>query len=541
MAESRAAARGNEGRRDAPAPYYGLFKQAPFPIALFDASGRWVEANDAFRASIGDDPPPGYNLLADEANERKGTMRDVRRAFAGETVRFPPQWDEAREVWMARGKAAPRVAFERTLFPIRGEGGAVSHVALCLRDVTAQLLRQEKRDEQASRVLESALVGVWVFDPNGETIFMNRRMASMLGVTPEEGATMPIAELVAPEIRPKLQERLAARKAGTAATGEQRFPRPDGTEGWAMFESGPMFDADGRFEGIVATVVDISERRRAEEALRQSERRFRRLAEGGTLGILVTDLDGRILDANDTFLGIVGYSRDDLFAGRLRWTDLTPLEWRHLDDRAAEQLRTAGVAPTWEKEYVRKDGSRVPILVGVTAIDPATGECIAFVLDQTERKRAQAALRVAEAQLRQAHKMEAVGRLAGGIAHDFNNLLSVILSYSDALIAGWDPASAADDIAQIRKAALRAAELTRQLLAFSRQQVLELRPVNVNAVVQNLLGLLTRVLGASVEVQAALADDLWGATADAAQLEQVLVNLVLNARDAMPTGGTLGI
>jgi PAS domain S-box-containing protein len=406
MAESRPAG-GSDGRGDA-TPYYALFKDAPFPIALFGTDGRWVEANEAFRAVFGGDPPPGYNLLEDDVVERRGTMDGVRRAFAGETVRFPPRWHEGREGWMPPGETPPRVAFERTLFPIRGADGIVTHVALSFLDVTAQLVRQEKRHEQASRILESAMVGVWVFDRDGRTSFMNERMASIVGVTPEEGLAMPVAELVPAEMRAALAERLAARKDKTI-TAEERFRRRDGTEGWAMFESGPVFDAEGRFDGILATVVDITERR------------------------------------------------------------------------------------------------------------------------------------LAEAQLRQAHKMEAVGRLAGGIAHDFNNLLSVILSYCDTLIPEWDGTSAGADLGQIRKAGLRAAELTRQLLAFSRQQVLKLTLVDVNTVVESLLGMLTRLLGRNIQVHSLLSDDIWGVTADSGQLEQVLVNLVLNARDAMPSGGTLTV
>jgi PAS domain S-box-containing protein len=287
--------------------------------------------------------------------------------------------------------------------------------------------------------------------------------------------------------------------------------------------------------------------RQADEALRKSEARFRRLAESGIIGIVTADIHGRITEANEAYLKMVGSSRQELLAGDLRWIDLASPEFGEANTGSLKQLQSTGVAPPWETETFRKDGSRVPIVVGAAMLEYPN--CIAFTTDLTERKRADAArVRAEEAlwhseeQLRQAQKMDAVGRLAGGVAHDFNNVLSVILSYGEFLLGDLKPADPMrTDVEEICKAASRAAGLTRQLLLVSRQQVGEPKVINLHEVITGLDTMLRRILGEDVELVSLAPKSSGRVKVDPSHIEQVILNLVVNARDAMPTGGKLTI
>jgi PAS domain S-box-containing protein len=302
-----------------------------------------------------------------------------------------------------------------------------------------------------------------------------------------------------------------------------------------LFARAPFSEFVAKALSSMADAVAVGiERRRAEEALRQSEARFERVFRASPIGITVSTLaEGRYLDVNGAFLRMVGRTREEVI-GRTAF-DIN--FWHDRADRARVMEQLRGGSATEVEAIVRaKDGTSRHALIALEQSDIGGIPCIiALVHDVTAPK-------LLEQQLRQAQKMEAVGRLAGGVAHDFNNLLTVITSYSDLLyeeLAEGDPKR--DDLTQIIKAATGAAALTRQLLAFSRQQVIQPRVLDVNAVVESTRKLLTRLIGEDVQLVATLAPDLGPVMNDPGQIEQVIMNLVVNARDAMPEGGALTI
>jgi PAS domain S-box-containing protein len=289
-------------------------------------------------------------------------------------------------------------------------------------------------------------------------------------------------------------------------------------------------------EGPTRVVVahdNITERKLAEEALRKSEERFRKLAESGMVGIGVADLDGRLLEANDGLLQIIAGSREELASGQLRWDKMSVPEFRAKEVHAIDELSEKGLFSPYERELARPDGSRVPVLIGGVALDRSRAICL--VLDLTEQKRL-------EAQLRQAQKMESIGRLAGGIAHDFNNLLTAIMGYAElAEMELGEDHRAKIYLQHVGDASRRAAELTQQLLTFARKQIIEPRVIDLNSQIADVHRILQRLIGEDIELSSVTAAEPMIVKVDPTQMEQVLINLAINARDSMPGGGALRI
>ena len=285
---------------------------------------------------------------------------------------------------------------------------------------------------------------------------------------------------------------------------------------------------------------EMDERRRTEEALRGSEDLMRRILDSVPVGVVLVDAGGGIRKANDRAVDFLGLAYDRLtgmyvadFAPRTIWEDGSELPVEEYP--VSRCLATGEAQPPMTVGVGRPDGTmRWGVFTAAPAGDASAGVVVTF-LDVTAQKRLEDAFR-------QAQKMEAVGRLAGGIAHDFNNLLTVINGYTDLVLQTLPAGDAArEPLEEVRKAGDRSAELTRRLLAFSRQQVLAPRVISPNAVVADAEGMLRRVMGEDVQLETRLAPDLWAVKADPGQIQQVLVNLAVNARDAMPDGGRLTI
>jgi len=283
----------------------------------------------------------------------------------------------------------------------------------------------------------------------------------------------------------------------------------------------------------LASAVEI---KRNEQALRRSEARYRSLVQSSVYGIYRSSLEGRFLDVNPALITMLGYNSAEEVL--LLDPEKDVFEQPEEQARLIEEFRRDGRMDGFEVKWKRKDGSAITVRISgraVSSADEPADVLEAIAEDVTER-------RVLEDQFRQAQKMEAVGRLAGGVAHDFNNLLMVISGYTEVILAKLDADHPLQEKARaIQQAADRATTLTRQLLAFSRKQLLELKVVDVNAIVEDMERLLRPLIGETIELTANLAPEAGHTRADAGQLEQVLMNLVVNAKDAMPAGGKLTI
>jgi PAS domain S-box-containing protein len=429
--------------------------------------------------------------------------------------------------------------------PLHDAEGAYSGVALNLLDTTEQTKAEEalRRNESLFRAtFDQAAVGMNYVSLEGRFLRVNRRFCEITGYSREELLQLRFQDISHPDDLHGESERTGVLLNGEAETGAQnkRYVRKDGSAVWVHVTASLLRDDSGEPLYFVGVVEEITERLRAEEALRSSEERFRRLVESAPEGIMV-HRDLRVLYVNPAAVAIFGATSAEGLQGR----DI--LELVSAEERAAVRERVALVArrvpvPPMERTYLRVDGTPFPVEVSATPIEydgqPAN---LVYLRDITERKQTEAEKRRLEEQLLQAQKMESLGRLAGGVAHDFNNHLTVIAGYCEMLLGRPDIDPMREEVEEIRAASSRAGALTQQLLTFSHKQIAEPKPVNLNLVVTESGRMLRRLIGENLEIATKLDPALGLVVADRGQMNQVLVNLVINARDAMPSGGRIVI
>jgi PAS domain S-box-containing protein len=273
--------------------------------------------------------------------------------------------------------------------------------------------------------------------------------------------------------------------------------------------------------------------------LEEGEAKIRRLVDANIIGVVITDLDGPIIDANDAFLDMVGYSRDDLLSGRLRWTTVTPVEWDAATARAAAEIRSTGRCATYEKEYIRKDGSRVPALVGGAAFEDTRSHSVSFVVDLSERKRSEEGLQRAHAELAHVTRVMTVGELTASIAHEVTQPLAAIVTNGDAclrLLATDLPnlSETRKAVASIIRDATRAAEVVAHVGGLLKKSDGDRAPLDLGQVIRDVLVLVQpEVARHRILLRTSLADDLPPILGDRIQLQQVMLNLLTNAIEAM--------
>ena len=411
----------------------------------------------------------------------------------------------------------------------------------------AQLFASERESERRYRTLvEGSIQGIHIHR-DWITRFANPAFARMLGYdSPSELIGIDARRWIAPHELPRIDGYRAARLDGEPVPSQYEFQavRRDGSLIWIDIQVAEIL-----WEGepaVQSTVLDITERKRAEDSLRESEARKGAILTAALDCIITIDHEGRIIEFNPAAEKTFGYTSAEAL-GREMADLIVPPSLREEYRRGLAHYLSTGegsvIGRRLELIAMRADGTEFPVELAIIVI-PSDGPPMftGFLRDISERKRAEEALRQSEAQLRQSQKMDAVGKLAGGVAHDFNNLLTVITGRTELLLLRLstdDPRRR--DIELVRKTADRAAALTQQLLAFSRKQMLQLRVLDLNGVVAAMAQMLKPLLGETIDLITRLDPALGRVKADPAQFEQIIVNLAVNARDAMPQGGRLTI
>jgi PAS domain S-box-containing protein len=518
----------------APEDFDAFFLRHPSPAMLYDpATRRIVAANHAAEAL--------YGWTATELCAM--SLHDMRPA--SEASQLEAELDRVAQDdgthWfdsVHRRKDGQPIQVRVLSQPMRLAGRPIRRTVIL--DVTTSV----HAEALFRGVAEQSLTGIYVIQ-DGRFVYLNPRLAEMFDYTVEQMLAHPDPlALLAPEARAKTLRRIQLRLTGKGKPARYVFraKRRDGTT-VAVEIYGSSLTLNGR-PALLGTVLDVTERDAFDAAQRESESRFRAAFDQAMTPMAITAPTGHWLRVNAAQCEMLGYTAEEL-------TGLPFQAITHPDDIAANlALRDrllAGEIPGYrmDKRFIHKDGSIVWAALNVSLVRDGAGAplyMVAQMHDLTARKRAEAALDESEAQLRQAQKMEAVGRLAGGVAHDFNNLLTVIGSNADlGLELARDGLATEEEFEEIRAAVGRAATLTRQLLAFSRRQVLAPGAISINEVVLDAERMLRRVIGEDVVLETRL-DELAGdVVADRGQLEQVLMNLVVNSRDAMPAGGLVVI
>ena len=395
-------------------------------------------------------------------------------------------------------------------------------------------LREER--DRSQQFLDTAQVLMIALDNAGRITLVNRYACSVLDRTAAELVGRDWLESVPPRLRDSLRTQLEAVLSGNLPVFEHPVLTRSGEERLIEWRNTVLRDDAGVVTGTFSSGADITDRTKAVSALRDAEERMRFALQSANVGIWDQDFSTGTLRWSETLETLYGLKPGtfggtfDAFADRI-----------HPDDRESvlatiEKARTAGTDFAVEHRIMSPDGAVRWVSGAGRVMHDEHGKAMRAVgisQDATER-------RTLEAQFHQAQKMEAIGQLAGGVAHDFNNLLTAILGYCELLLTDLDPDDARKaDIAEIQKAGLSAAGLTRQLLAFSRKEIIEPTLLDLNVVVGGMRALLGRLIGEDVKVVFALRPKLAAVMADRGQLEQIILNLAVNARDAMPRGGTL--
>ena len=527
-----------EARRESENIYRSLVETSPDPIIMYDLEGNLITVNRQAATKYGVDSPA---QLLSEVKNVSDILDEKSQARAAKNLKMiVAEGSSRKSEYTVVRKDGGTLAVEINSSMVRNADDAPVGFISVIRDIT-----DRKRSEEAlfnsRQMLRSVLdtIPQRVFWKDRDSVYVgcNKPLAldcgyedpdELVGKTDYETASAATAQIS------RADDREVMETGKPKLNYEEPQVKPDGTVGWLMTSKVPMYDQEGRVIGVLGTYEDITERKRAEEALKESEERYRTLFEESMDGVYSVQRDGEITDANRSFCELFGYTREEMIGKDIRELYFDPAE----RSKPQEEIEKSGFLKDYEIKFRKRDGTEIDCLLTSSVYFGRDGSIAGYrgiVRDLTIRKDLRK-------QLLQAQKMEAIGTLAGGMAHDFNNLLQAILGYSDILLLN----KSADDpdrkkLTVIQHAARDGADLVSRILMFSRKGESKIRPISLNDEIRRVEKLLRRTLPRMIQINLMLDGDLRIADADPAQLEQVILNLGVNAQHAMPNGGRLMI
>lgn len=535
--------------RASEARYRGLFEAMTQGVVQFSGEGRIVAANPAAVAILGIDEDQLFGRTSLDA--RWHAIHEDGAPFPGEDHPAPVAARTGREVSnVVMGVFNPREKRYRWLLisavPVKSPGSdTVSHVYAVFDDISERR-EHEQRLLALRAAVEQARDGFSITLLDGTISYVNPAWASMHGGVPGdfEGKHLQVHhthEQYVSRARPAIEKLM---REGSLQ-GEVGHVRLDGSTFPVWMSCTVLQDGAGEPFGLLALGRDISAEKEAERALAESERRYRDLFDKAPIGIFATTSRGEVLDINPAMARMLEYESpaEAVAAMHLLGNELYVDAGRRTE--FLRELQEHGTVSGFEYEAFTKTGRTVWLSMNaLVSARRADGSFVieGFTWDVTERKRAEQERERLQVRLAQAQKMESIGRLAGGVAHDFNNMLGVILGSVELAMQNVDASEPIrEDLEEIRGAAERSTKLTRQLLAFARRQTIHPELLNLNETVAGMLKMLQRLIGENVTVRFDPAPTVWTVRIDPGQVDQILANLVVNARDAISGAGTVRI